>query len=119
MEIVGIYRHRLGPAKDKRRAAKKEHDRQKGAKEIEMRTGFETRTVVLGHLQRGGSPTAYDRYLGLWFGATAMELADRGEFGKMVSLRGTEFVAVDLGEAVEKLRTVDPQQFEKARIFFG
>jgi phosphofructokinase-like protein len=89
------------------------------AKEIEERTGFETRTVVLGHLQRGGSPTAYDRYLGLWFGATAMELADRGEFGKMVSLRGTEFVAVELGEAVEKLRTVDPQQFEKARIFFG
>ncbi len=89
------------------------------AKEIEKRTGFETRTVVLGHLQRGGSPTAYDRFLGLWFGVKAMELADQGQFGKMVSLRGTEFLAVDLKDAVDKLRTVDPAQFDAARIFFG
>jgi 6-phosphofructokinase 1 len=88
------------------------------AKEIERRTGFETRTVVLGHLQRGGTPTAYDRYLGLWFGATAVELADQGEFGKMVGLRGTKFVPVDL-RRVKKLRTVAPDQFERARIFFG
>jgi len=88
------------------------------AEEIEKRTGFETRTVVLGHLQRGGTPTAYDRYLGLWFGATAVELADRGEFGKMVGLRGTKFVAVDL-KKVSKLRTVDPREFDGARIFFG
>ncbi len=88
------------------------------ADEIEERTGFETRTVVLGHLQRGGTPTAYDRYLGLWFGAKAVELADQGEFGKMVSLRGTEFVAVDLKE-VKTLRTVDPKQYDNARIFFG
>ena len=89
------------------------------AEEIENRTGFETRTVVLGHLQRGGTPTAYDRYLGLWFGAKAVELADRGDFGKMVSLRGTNFVAVDLREAAEKLRTVDPKDYKAARIFFG
>ncbi len=89
------------------------------AREIEKRTGFETRTVVLGHLQRGGSPTAYDRFLGLWFGVKAVELADRGEFGKMVSLRGTQFLAVDLKEAAGKLRTVDPKQFDEARIFFA
>jgi 6-phosphofructokinase 1 len=89
------------------------------AKEIEERTGYETRTVVLGHLQRGGSPTAYDRWLGLWFGAKAVELADAGEFGKMVSLRGTKFVAVDLEEAVGQLSTVDLKDFEAARIFFG
>jgi len=88
------------------------------SEEIEKRTGFETRTVVLGHLQRGGTPTAYDRYLGLWFGARAVELADAGEFGKMVGLRGTKFVAVDL-RRVKKLRTVDPKQYEAARIFFG
>lgn len=89
------------------------------AKEIEQRTGYETRTVVLGHLQRGGSPTAYDRWLGLWFGAKAVELADAGQFGKMVSLRGTKFVAVDLEEAVGQLSTVDPKDFDAARIFFG
>ncbi|MDP2895831.1 MAG: ATP-dependent 6-phosphofructokinase [bacterium] len=89
------------------------------AKEIEQRTGYETRTVVLGHLQRGGSPTAYDRWLGLWFGAKAVELADAGQFGKMVSLRGTKFIAVDLEEAVGQLSTVDPKDFDAARIFFG
>ncbi len=89
------------------------------AKEIEERTGYETRTVVLGHLQRGGSPTAYDRWLGLWFGAKAVELADAGQFGKMVSLRGTKFIAVDLEEAVGQLSTVDPKDFDAARIFFG
>ena len=89
------------------------------AREIEERTGFETRTVVLGHLQRGGTPTAYDRWLGLWFGAKAVELADAGQFGKMVSLRGTKFVAVDLEEAVGNLSTVDPKDFDAARIFFG
>ncbi len=88
------------------------------AEEIENRTGFETRTVVLGHLQRGGTPTAYDRFLGLWFGARAVELADGGEFGKMVGLRGTKFVAVDL-RRVKKLRTVDPKEYDAARIFFG
>jgi phosphofructokinase-like protein len=89
------------------------------AKEIEERTGFETRTVVLGHLQRGGTPTAYDRYLGLCFGAKAVELADQGEFGKMVSLRGTKFVAVDLAKAIKKLRTVSPKEYEASKIFFG
>ena len=88
------------------------------AEEIEKRTGFETRTVVLGHLQRGGTPTAYDRFLGLWFGAKAVELADRGEFGKMVGLRGTNFVPVDLRK-VKRLKTVNPKEYDAARIFFG
>ncbi|MBN1917103.1 MAG: 6-phosphofructokinase [Verrucomicrobia bacterium] len=87
--------------------------------EIEKRTGFETRFVVLGHLQRGGTPTAYDRYLGLRFGMTAVELIETGQFGTMVSLRGNDFVAVPLKDAVSKTRTVDPALYDKMRIFFG
>ena len=89
------------------------------AKEIESRTGFETRFVVLGHLQRGGSPTAYDRYLGLRFGMTAVELVEQGNFGTMVSLRGNDFVAIPLKDAVSKARTVDPALYEAMKVFFG
>lgn len=89
------------------------------AHEIEVRTGFETRVTVLGHLQRGGSPTAFDRVLGTRFGVKAIELVKNKEFGKMVSLRGTKVVAVDLGEAVSKLRTADLDLYELAKIFFG
>ncbi len=89
------------------------------AKEIEKRTGFETRFVVLGHLQRGGSPSAYDRYLGLRFGMTAVELIEQGKFGMMVSLRGNDFVSVPLKEAVAKNRTVDPGLYDALRVFFG
>lgn len=89
------------------------------AKEIEKRTGFETRVTVLGHVQRGGSPTAFDRFLGLRFGVKAVELVLAGEFGKMVSLRGTEIKAVNLEEAVAKLRTVPKELYELAKIFFG
>jgi 6-phosphofructokinase 1 len=88
------------------------------AKEIEKRTGYETRCVVLGHLQRGGSPTALDRFVGLRFGVHAVELIKRGDFGRMVSLRGNDMVSVPLAEAVSKLRTVPKELYEEARLFF-
>lgn len=89
------------------------------AKEIEKRTGYETRVTVLGHVQRGGSPTAFDRFLGLRFGVKAVELVLAKDFGKIVSLRGTEIKAVNLEEAVAKLRTVPKEMYEFAKIFFG
>jgi len=75
-------------------------------KKIMEETGLETRVTVLGHLQRGGSPTPYDRILASRFGAMALELAAQEKFGHMVSLRGTEIVAVPVKEAILKLRTV-------------
>ncbi|MBI1883629.1 MAG: 6-phosphofructokinase [Chlamydiae bacterium] len=89
------------------------------AREIEKRTGFETRITVLGHLQRGGSPTAFDRVLGTRFGVKAVELVESKEFGKMVSLRGTQVVSVDLSEALSKLRTADLGLYEMSKVFFG
>jgi phosphofructokinase-like protein len=89
------------------------------AREIEKGTGFETRFVVLGHLQRGGTPSAYDRYLGLRFGMTAVGLVEQAKFGTMVSLRGNEFVAIPLKDAVARPRTVDPKLYNAMRVFFG
>ena len=89
------------------------------ATEIERRTGAETRTVVLGHLQRGGSPTAFDRVLGTRFGVHACELALEGKSGVMVALRGTKIVPVPLEEAVASLRTVDLELFRVASTLFG
>ena len=89
------------------------------AREIEKRTGFETRCTVLGHVQRGGSPTAFDRVLGSRFGVKAVELVQAKQFGKMVSLQGTKIVAVDLSVAVNKLRTADLELYEMAKVFFG
>jgi 6-phosphofructokinase 1 len=86
---------------------------------IEQRTGFETRVTVLGHIQRGGSPTAFDRVLGTRFGIKAYELARGRKFGRMVSLRGTEIVDVPLEEATKKLKTLDLRLYEIAKIFFG
>jgi 6-phosphofructokinase 1 len=71
-------------------------------------TGFETRSLVLGHLQRGGSPTPFDRALCSMFGATAVELVASGDFGKMVAFVGSGVGAVDIGEAVGRLKTVPP-----------
>ena len=76
------------------------------AAEIEKRTGKETRNCVLGHLQRGGSPTTFDRALCSMFGATAVELIAAGDFGKMVAHLGPQVGAIPLGEAVGKLKTV-------------
>lgn len=87
--------------------------------EIEKRTGYETRVTVLGHIQRGGAPSAFDRVLATRFGVKAVELVLNGEFGKMAALKGNEIVAVPLGDAVGTLKTVDEKLYELAKIFFG
>jgi ATP-dependent phosphofructokinase / diphosphate-dependent phosphofructokinase len=89
------------------------------AKLIELKTGFETRSTVLGHIQRGGSPTAFDRVLGTRFGVKAVQLVKAGAFGHMVSLCGRDIVAVPLQEAVGELKTVPANMYELAKIFFG
>ena len=89
------------------------------ANEIEKRTGYETRTVVLGHLQRGGSPTAFDRILGTRFGIKAVELALDGLFGYMVSLRGNRIKPVKIVDATAKLKTVDQEWIDMAKVFYG
>jgi 6-phosphofructokinase 1 len=78
------------------------------AEEIALRTGAETRTTVLGHLQRGGSPSPFDRVLGTRFGAAAAHLVARGGFGRMVALRGTDIVDVPIGDAIAHPKLVDP-----------
>ncbi len=87
--------------------------------EIERRTGYETRMTILGHVQRGGTPLAYDRVLATRFGVAAIETADRGDFGNMVALRGTEIVVVPLAEALAEPKLLDPAFFETAEVFFG
>jgi phosphofructokinase-like protein len=87
--------------------------------ELENRLGMETRVTVLGHVQRGGSPTAHDRILATRFGVSAVELISRKDFGKMVALQGNAIVAVPLEEAVAKLKTVDMDLYELAGIFYG
>jgi 6-phosphofructokinase 1 len=87
--------------------------------EIESRTGFETRVTVLGHVQRGGSPTARDRILATRFGLKAADLVEAGEYGKMAALRGDEVIAVSLEEATAELKTVPPEWYDVARAFFG
>ena len=76
---------------------------------IENRMDIETRVTVLGHLQRGGTPTAFDRWLATRFGVKAVQLLKEGEFGRMVSLRGTKVESVPIKEAVKNLRLVDPK----------
>jgi ATP-dependent phosphofructokinase / diphosphate-dependent phosphofructokinase len=88
------------------------------AQRIEEQTGLETRVTVLGHIQRGGSPTATDRVLGTRFGIMAMELVEKKNFGKMVSLSGNKIVAVALSKGVAKLKTVDMKLFDIAKVFF-
>ena len=86
--------------------------------QIERRTGIETRVTVLGHTQRGGTPTAYDRVLATRFGLKAVELVQQKKFGFMASLRGTEIVAVPIEEALTQ-KLVDPKVFDDAAVFFG
>lgn len=87
--------------------------------EIEQRTGFETRVTILGHIQRGGTPTAYDRVLATRFGAEAIGAVHERDYGTMVALRGTDVVRVPIGDAVRELKTLDPRLYEVASIFFG
>lgn len=89
------------------------------AGEIESRTGKEARAVVLGHIQRGGTPTAFDRWLATRFGLHAIQAVHDGDFGKMVALRGTEIVRVDLIEGTGELKTVDPTLYAEAEVLFG
>jgi 6-phosphofructokinase 1 len=88
-------------------------------REIEKRTGYETRVSVLGHLQRGGSPTAFDRILGTRFGVRAVELVKNKKFGRMVTLAGNKISEVSISEAVKQLKTVDMELYEIAKVFFG
>lgn len=89
------------------------------AAQIEKRTGFETRVSVLGHIQRGGSPTAFDRVLGTRFGVKAVELIKNKKFGKMVALAGIKIMDVPLEDAVKALKTVDMELYDIAKVFFG
>jgi 6-phosphofructokinase 1 len=89
------------------------------AKEIEKRTGYETRVSVLGHIQRGGTPTAFDRVLGTRFGVRAMELVMQKKFGRMVALAGAKIIDVPIEQAVTALKTVDMELYEIAKVFFG
>ena len=88
-------------------------------REIEDRTGFETRATVLGYVQRGGTPTAFDRVLATRLGVAAIDAADGGRWGQMASLRSMRVELVPLEEAVARLRTVTDEDFEVARAFFG
>ena len=82
------------------------------AREIEKRTGFETRAVVLGHIQRGGSPSAFDRVLATRYGLGAIDMVHRGEFGCMAALRANKIVSITLKEAISKNRVVDDEMIQ-------
>jgi ATP-dependent phosphofructokinase / diphosphate-dependent phosphofructokinase len=87
--------------------------------EIERRTGYETRVTILGHVQRGGTPVAFDRVLATRFGVAAMDAVAGGRFGQMVALRGTKIVEVGMEEALREPKLLDPALFETAELFFG
>jgi ATP-dependent phosphofructokinase / diphosphate-dependent phosphofructokinase len=89
------------------------------ADEIERRTGKEARCTVLGHIQRGGTPTAFDRVLATRFGVHAIRAVADGAFGMMVALRGTDIVRVPLAEATTELKVVPPDRYAEAEVFFG
>jgi ATP-dependent phosphofructokinase / diphosphate-dependent phosphofructokinase len=89
------------------------------AREIEARTGFETRVTTLGHIQRGGSPTAHDRVLATRYGLKAAEMVYAGTWGQMAALRGDRIEAVPLSDAVAELKTVPDELYEQASTFFG
>ena len=89
------------------------------AGEIEKRTGKEARVAVLGHIQRGGTPTAFDRVLATRFGVHAIEAVHDGAFGSMVALRATDIVRIPLGEATSELKVVPPERYAEAEVFFG
>jgi 6-phosphofructokinase 1 len=87
--------------------------------EIEERTGHEARATVLGHVQRGGTPTAFDRVLATRFGLHAIDAAHDGRWGKMAALRATEIALVDLAEATAHLKLVPDSLYREAEVFFG
>jgi len=89
------------------------------AKLIEKLTGFETRSTVLGHVQRGGSPTAFDRVLGMRYGIKAVDLIEEGKLGHMVCLRGNQITSIPLLDALTKLKLVDEEWVRTAEVFYG
>jgi phosphofructokinase-like protein len=89
------------------------------ASEIESRTGKEARATVLGHVQRGGTPTAFDRVLATRFGAHAIRAVADGAYGSMVALRGTDIVRVPIADATSELKLVPPERYAEAELFFG
>jgi 6-phosphofructokinase 1 len=89
------------------------------AREIEERTGYETRVTVLGHVQRGGTPTPRDRVLATRYGLHAADLVQRERWGIMAALQGDAIVDVSLRDAVAELKTVPPEFYETAKAFFG
>ncbi len=89
------------------------------AREIEKRTGSEARAVVLGHIQRGGTPTAFDRWLATRFGLQAIDAVADGDYGRMVALRGTKIIRVPLSEGTRELKLVSAEEYDEARVFFG
>jgi ATP-dependent phosphofructokinase / diphosphate-dependent phosphofructokinase len=88
-------------------------------REIESRTGFETRATVLGHVQRGGTPTAFDRVLATRLGLSAIDAVHEGKWGMMTALRGTRIELVPLADAVAQLRSVPPEEYERYGVLFG
>jgi 6-phosphofructokinase 1 len=88
-------------------------------REIEERTGYETRMTILGHVQRGGTPTAFDRVLATRFGVAAAEAVDAGHSGVMVALRGPDIVEAPISEALGDPKTLDDKFFADAAVFFG
>ena len=89
------------------------------AEQIENKTGYETRVVILGHTQRGGTPTAFDRVLATRYGVQAIDMVHHGEFGRMASLNGQQLTSVPLAEALGQNRKVDPSLYDLASVFFG
>jgi 6-phosphofructokinase 1 len=89
------------------------------AREIEQRTGYETRVTVLGHVQRGGSPTPRDRVLATRYGLKAADLVEARNFGRMAALHGDKIVDVPLADATAQLKTVPPDWWAVAQAFFG
>ena len=88
-------------------------------RQIEEKTGYESRTTILGHIQRGGTPLAFDRVLGTRFGVTAVDAITEGNYGKMTALRGTSIELVPLAEALAEPKLVDSELYETAEVFFG
>jgi 6-phosphofructokinase 1 len=89
------------------------------APEIQSRTGFDTRVTILGHILRGGTPTAFDRILATRFGLEAIDAVHENDFAKMVALQGNDIVRVPIDDAVRELKTVPPELMESASVFFG
>jgi 6-phosphofructokinase 1 len=92
---------------------------EKLAPEIEARTGIETRATVLGHIQRGGVPSAFDRVLATRLGMAAVDSVSHNRWGTMVALKGTAINSIDLDTALASLKTVPKERWDEARILFG